>query len=122
MEEEKAANHLLKFKPRKRFNNKIRIGITTCESLWMGVPVVTLVGPAMFERLSYSNITNAGLGDLCAFTVEEYKQLVLKLVDDPERRRYLRKNLRAELANQPLGQPKEFVKGFCNTILQVLNR
>jgi predicted O-linked N-acetylglucosamine transferase (SPINDLY family) len=114
-----------------QFYNKIDIaldtfphtgGTTTCETLWMGVPVVTLVGPAMFERLSYSNITNAGLGDLCAFTVEEYKQLVLKLVDDPERRRYLRKNLRAELANQPLGQPKEFVKGFCNTILQVLNR
>ncbi|MEJ0069233.1 MAG: tetratricopeptide repeat protein [Pseudomonadota bacterium] len=43
-------------------------GTTTCETLWMGVPTVTLVGPAFFERLSYSNLSNAGLGDLCSFS------------------------------------------------------
>ncbi|NJO38974.1 MAG: HlyD family efflux transporter periplasmic adaptor subunit, partial [Rhizobiales bacterium] len=35
-------------------------GTTTCESLWMGVPTVTLIGPSFFERLSYSNLSNAG--------------------------------------------------------------
>jgi predicted O-linked N-acetylglucosamine transferase (SPINDLY family) len=41
-------------------------GTTTCETLWMGVPTITLVGPGFPERLSYSNLSNAGLGDLCA--------------------------------------------------------
>ena len=38
-------------------------GTTTCETLYMGVPVVTLVGEAFFERLSYSNLNNAGLAN-----------------------------------------------------------
>lgn len=114
-----------------QFYNKIDIaldtfphtgGTTTCETLWMGVPPVTLVGPSMFERLSYSNIVNAGLPDLCAFTLEEYKNIAVKLAQDVERRRYLRRNLRQQIMKNPLGQPKRFVEGFCNTIYEVLGR
>jgi len=97
-------------------------GTTTCETLWMGVPAVTLVGPAMFERLSYSNLSNAGLGDLCAFTLQEYKNIAFKLAQDKERRRYLRRSLRQQIMENPLGQPKRFVQGFCDTILNVLGR
>lgn len=97
-------------------------GTTTCETLWMGVPAVTLVGPSTFERLSYSNLSNAGLGDLCAFSLEEYKTIALQLAGDKERRRYLRRNLRQQLANNPLGQPKRFADNMGESIMKVLNR
>ncbi|KRB41999.1 tetratricopeptide repeat protein [Phenylobacterium sp. Root700] len=91
-------------------------GTTTCESLWMGVPTVTLVGDAMFERLSYSILTNAGLGDLCATTQEEFTQIAVKLAADPERRLALRTELRDMLKASPLGQTKQFATDFYEMI------
>lgn len=91
-------------------------GTTTCECLWMGVPVVTLVGEAMFERLSYSILTNAGLGDLCARTQEEYLATALKLAADPARRAALRTGLRGMLKESPLGQTKQFAADFYDMI------
>ena len=41
---------------------------TTCEALWMGVPVVTLVGPAHRQRVSYSILKNIGIEDTIAHT------------------------------------------------------
>lgn len=87
-------------------------GTTTCETLWMGVPTVTLVGPAFFERLSYSNLTNAGLGDLCAFTREDYVEIALKLAADEPRRRELRHGLRAQIRSLPLGDEVRWVRNF----------
>ena len=59
-------------------------GTTTCETLWMGVPCVSLVGPGCAERLSYSNLTNAGVGDLAVFSVEDYVQTAATLAADPQ--------------------------------------
>jgi predicted O-linked N-acetylglucosamine transferase (SPINDLY family) len=91
-------------------------GTTTCEALWMGVPVVTLVGEAMFERLSYSILTNAGLGDLCARDEDEYLKAALTLAGDPERRKMLRTGLRGMLKASPLGQTKQFAVDFYEMI------
>jgi predicted O-linked N-acetylglucosamine transferase (SPINDLY family) len=87
-------------------------GTTTCEALFMGVPVVSLVGPAVFERLSYSILTNAGLGDLCASDLEGYKAAAIKLAGDAERRAALRTGLRATLKASPLGQTEQFARDF----------
>jgi len=95
-------------------------GTTTCESMWMGLPVVTLVGDAFFERLSYSNLNNAGLKDLCAFNLKEYVDIALNLVADKERRRYLRRNLRQQIQQHPLGQPALFAKHFGETVVSTL--
>src|SRR5258706_4374121 len=73
-------------------------GTTTCESLWMGVPVVSLVGPALFERLSFSNLSNAGLGELCATSVDGYVETALALAGDREQRLALRHGLRARIS------------------------
>jgi protein O-GlcNAc transferase len=91
-------------------------GTTTCESLWMGVPVITLAGAAMFERLSYSILVNAGLGDLCARTPEEYVERAKALAADPERRLRLRSELRGMLKASPLGQTQQFAKDFYEMI------
>ena len=95
-------------------------GTTTCETLWMGVPVVTLVGPAFFERISYSNLNNAGLGDLCAITREEYVAKAVALAEDKKRRELLRNTLRAQIRSKPLGQTERFAQNFYNKIESVL--
>lgn len=96
-------------------------GTTTCESLWMGVPTVTLVGPSFFERLSYSNLNNAGLGDLCARTPDEYVEIALKLASDAHRRRELRHGLRAQIRAHPLGQTKRWVDNLQEVALAAAN-
>lgn len=95
-------------------------GTTTCECLWMGVPVVTLVGEAFFERLSFSNLVNAGLADLCAFDREGYVAKALELAADRPRRRELRAGLRAEIRRQPLGRVDLFVDDFHQAVDRTL--
>lgn len=91
-------------------------GTTTCEALWMGVPTITLVGPAFFERLSYSNLSNAGLGELCAFSADEYVAKAVDLAGDQARRRAMRQGMRARIRQHPLGQVERFVGDFYGAV------
>lgn len=94
-------------------------GTTTCETLWMGVPTITLVGPGFPERLSYSNLSNAGLGELCAFGVEEYVAKAAALAGDRARRRVLRRELRGMIRARPLGDTQRFVDAFYGKAAEV---
>jgi protein O-GlcNAc transferase len=91
-------------------------GTTTTEALWMGVPVVSLRGEAFFERLSYSILSNAGLGDLVGADLDEYQAIALKLVGDRERRRDLRLTLRDRIRESPLGRTDEFARDFYDMV------
>ena len=97
-------------------------GTTTCESLWMGVPVVTLVGPGLFERLSCSILGNAGLADLCAGDLDAYLQTAVKLAGDVKRLTDLRQNLRSTLKASRLGQTKTFAQDFYRMIDAAVTR
>lgn len=87
-------------------------GTITCEALWMGIPVITLIGECMFERISFSNLSNSNLSEFCAHTIDDYKQIALNLAKDKKRRLYLLKHLRSQIKENPLGQPKEFAIDF----------
>ena len=87
-------------------------GTTTCESLWMGAPCVTLVGEGVFERLSYSTLMNLGLPELCARTVDEYVTIAAGLAADPQRIAELRAGLRARMQASPLGQTETWARDF----------
>jgi protein O-GlcNAc transferase len=87
-------------------------GTTTCESLWMGVPTVSLIGPAFYERLSYSNLVNAGLGDLAVKTPDAYVETALRLAADRPRRLHLRHTLRDSIRSGPLGDTRRWVRAF----------
>ena len=91
-------------------------GTTTCESLWMGVPVVTLVGEAFFERLSYSNLMNAGLDELCTFDRDAYVAKAVELAADAPKRAEWRHGLRQQIRCHPLGRPDLFVDDFQRAI------
>jgi predicted O-linked N-acetylglucosamine transferase (SPINDLY family) len=87
-------------------------GTTTVEALWMGVPVVSLVGPAFYERLSWSILGHAGLAELVADDLEGYRAAALALAADPRRRRELRAGLRTRLRESPLGDGAGFARDF----------
>ena len=94
-------------------------GTTTCEALWMGVPTISLVGPGFPERLSYSNLCNAGLSNLAVFSIEDYVAKAAELAADPTRRLALRHGLRAQIAINPLGQAERFTKNFYDLAAKV---
>lgn len=97
-------------------------GTTTCESLWMGVPVVTLVGPGLFERLSCSILGNAGLHDLCAADLDGYLAAAVGLAGDVERLRHLRRSLRPTLKASRLGQTRQFADDFYRMLEAAVQR
>src|SRR4051794_39735676 len=70
---------------------------TTCEYLWMGVPVVTWCGPWTQCRPSASILTTIGLADLVASSREEYVRIAADLARSPERMRELRRSLRERM-------------------------
>ncbi|MBI4183153.1 MAG: tetratricopeptide repeat protein [Proteobacteria bacterium] len=75
---------------------------TTCEALWMGVPVVTLAGKTHAARVGASLLSAAGLGDLVAGDEEGYVALAAALAADRAQRGRLRAELRPRLAASPL--------------------
>lgn len=93
-------------------------GTTTCESLWMAVPTITCFGEAFFERMSYSNLNNAGLGDLCAPTREGYVDIAIALAADGARRAELRRTMRERLRAHPIGSADIFVADFQDAIVR----
>jgi len=74
------------------------------------------VGPGFFERLSFSNLSNAGLPDLCASTVDDYVATAIALAGDARRRRALRAGLRDMIRSNPLGQSERFVANFFDSM------
>jgi protein O-GlcNAc transferase len=68
---------------------------TSCDALWMGVPVVTLCGAAMAARQTASLLTTLRLPELIAHTPDDYVRIAQALATDTERRAALRGSLRA---------------------------
>ena len=71
---------------------------TSCEALWMGVPVVTLPGPRPFSRQTLALLSALGLADgLAAQDIQAYRDLAVGLAGDPDRLSRLRRDLRPQM-------------------------
>ena len=77
-------------------------GGTTCDALYMGVPVITLVGERHNSRFGYSLLKNIGLEELCAFSEEEYIQKAVELANDWDRIREYHLTLRRKMEESPI--------------------
>ncbi len=77
-------------------------GITTCDALWMGVPVITCPGETFASRHALSHLANAGLTETIAGTLEEYVELAVSLAGDLPRLASLRAGLRERMAASSL--------------------
>jgi predicted O-linked N-acetylglucosamine transferase (SPINDLY family) len=83
-------------------------GQTTLECLWMGLPVVSLVGETFAGRHTLSYLTSIGLGDLAATDVDGYVARAVKLAGDLAALAALRDGMRARMLASPLADVDRF--------------
>src|SRR5262249_43002692 len=87
-------------------------GTTTCDSLWMGVPVVTLVGDTAYSRGGVSLLHAVGLDDLVAQDPDEYLATAAGLAGDTKRLTELRASLRERMRASPLMDAERFTRNL----------
>jgi predicted O-linked N-acetylglucosamine transferase (SPINDLY family) len=75
---------------------------TSLDALWMGVPVISLCGPAPVSRAGFSQLRNLSLGELVAQTDEHFIQIAAKWSADLPLLAELRAGLRQRMENSPL--------------------
>lgn len=75
---------------------------TTCEALWMGVPVIALAGDRHSARVGESLLNNLGLPELVARDGKDYRRIAQKLAEAPDRLAELRHGMRERMRGSPL--------------------
>ena len=81
---------------------------TTCDALWMGVPVITCPGETFASRHGLSHLSGVGLTETIAQDLDEYVELAVALAADLPRLAMLRAGLRERMAASPLCDGKRF--------------
>jgi predicted O-linked N-acetylglucosamine transferase (SPINDLY family) len=81
---------------------------TTCEALWMGVPVVSLAGETHAARVSAGLLRHLDLPALIATTPAEYAAIAVRLSETPAQINALRHSLRGRMRNSPLLDAQRF--------------
>jgi protein O-GlcNAc transferase len=92
---------------------------TTCEALWMGVPVITYPRETFASRHALSHLSNVGLTELVARDLEEYVERAVGLAGDLPRLAALRAGLRQRMATSPLCDGKRFVANLASVLRDV---
>jgi protein O-GlcNAc transferase len=87
-------------------------GTTSVESLWMGVPVLTLRGTHFLSHVGETIAINAGLPDWIAFDTEDYVVRAVALASDYEKLAKLRMGLRQQVLASPLFDSTRFARNF----------
>ena len=84
--------------------------VTTCDALWMGVPVIALAGDAFVSRQGVSLLATVGLGDLVTRDADSYVQKAIQLAAEPARLAAIRASLRTAVQRSPLGDTRRFTR------------
>lgn len=87
-------------------------GLTTCEALWMGVPVVTMPGEIFASRHSACHLSNVGLEDWVCGSVQAYVDLAVARASDIPALAQLRAGLRERVRISPLCDAPRFGAGL----------
>jgi len=85
-------------------------GLTSCEALWMGVPVITLAGDRPVSRQTKGFLKVLGLDELSSNFASGYIDCAVQLSGDLERLRGLRQGLRQRMASSPLCDGARFTR------------
>ena len=94
-------------------------GATTCEALWMGVPVVTWPGETFSSRHTFSNLTTIELKELIARTEDEYVEIPVALAHDLDRLSKLRTTLRRRMETSSLCSGQRCAQDLANLLHEI---
>jgi protein O-GlcNAc transferase len=94
-------------------------GTTTCDALWMGVPVVARSGQSAVGRGGRSILGNLGLLELVADSTADYVRLAVDLANDPARMAQLRGGMRQRMLASPLMDGEGFVRDLEDVFRQM---
>ncbi|MEQ1828573.1 MAG: tetratricopeptide repeat protein [Pirellula sp.] len=94
-------------------------GLTTCESLWMGVPVVTCPHDTFASRHSLSHLSNIGLTVTIAESLDAYVRIAVELARDSKQLQEMRSRLRLQMSNSPLCDGERFARNWSDLMHQV---
>jgi predicted O-linked N-acetylglucosamine transferase (SPINDLY family) len=87
-------------------------GLTTCEALWMGVPVVTCPMETFASRHSLSHTSNVGLTETVARDLQDYEEIVVSLATNLPHLAKLRSTLRDRVEQSPLCNGPRFAENW----------
>lgn len=93
-------------------------GTTTCDTLWMGVPMISMVGEKFRSRMSTSWLTAAGLSDWIADDGDDYVRKAVLLASDIGALNQRRMSLREHIEKSPIMDERLFSIYFDNAIRQ----
>ena len=94
---------------------------TTCDALYMGVPVITILGDRHVSRVSASLLNAVGLGELVAKDEEEFVKIAVDLAGNIQKLAEIKRNLRSKMQKSPLMDKKSFILKWQNAILDMIN-
>jgi len=83
---------------------------TTCDALWMGVPVISLAGRMNVSRQGVRFLQSAGLGELLGDTREDYVRIAVDLASDLPRLAALRAGLRERMSRSPIMNSERLIR------------
>jgi predicted O-linked N-acetylglucosamine transferase (SPINDLY family) len=91
-------------------------GVTTCEALWMGVPVITWPGKTFAGRHSTSHLSNAGYSQFVAADSRGYIDLAVDWANRLEELSALRLQMRDQVRSSPLCDAPRFARDFVDIL------
>ena len=97
-------------------------GLTTCEAMLMGVPVVTFPGPTFAGRHSATHLVNAGMPELVVASWDEYRQRVIELANDWPNLSVIRACLRQILLQSPVCDGARFARHLTTALRAIWQR
>jgi predicted O-linked N-acetylglucosamine transferase (SPINDLY family) len=97
-------------------------GTTSCDTLWMGVPVIGRYGPNMHQRLNHAIMNHCGMGDLSVATADEYFEKAVWLASEGPLLAEMRRGLRDVVKQSPLYDAAGFVVDFQDRMMELVAR
>lgn len=97
-------------------------GLTSCEALWMGVPVVTWAQSRVVSRQTHAFLNQIGLPELSASDAEDYVRSAVELANDRARLAHLRATLRDKMRASPLMDVTGFTRQLEDTLIDLYRR
>ena len=94
---------------------------TTCEALWMGVPVLTILGNSQRSRTAASLLTHAGIPQWIASNETEWLTIPKTFTEDFHALNQLRQSLRDTCTHSPIGNATRFATKFFKTIQSLVS-